>query len=46
MTMFKGLAQWTALVALNLRTLKQRRGSALSTIVGVACVVAVFVVLL
>jgi putative ABC transport system permease protein len=46
MTMLNGLAQWTALVALNLRTLSQRRGSALSTIVGVACVVAVFVVLL
>jgi putative ABC transport system permease protein len=46
MTMFNGLAQWIALVALNLRTLSQRRGSALSTIVGVACVVAVFVVLL
>jgi putative ABC transport system permease protein len=44
--MFNGLAQWIALVALNLRTLSQRRGSALSTIVGVACVVAVFVVLL
>ncbi|HEY4575803.1 MAG TPA: ABC transporter permease, partial [Thermoanaerobaculia bacterium] len=46
MTMFNGLAQWIALVGLNLRTLSQRRGSALSTIVGVACVVAVFVVLL
>ncbi len=34
------------IVALNLRTLGQRRGSALSTIVGVACVVAVFVVVL
>ena len=44
--MFNGLAQWIALVGLNLRTLSQRRGSALSTIVGVACVVAVFVVLL
>jgi putative ABC transport system permease protein len=46
MTMFNGLAQWIALVGLNLRTLSQRRGSALSTIVGVACVVAVFVTLL
>jgi putative ABC transport system permease protein len=45
MTM-RGLSQLTALVGVNLRTLGQRRGSALSTIVGVACVVAVFVTLL
>jgi putative ABC transport system permease protein len=46
MTMLKAIAQWAALVGLNLRTLGQRRGSALSTIIGVACVVAVFVALL
>jgi putative ABC transport system permease protein len=45
MTM-RGLSQLAALVAVNLRTLGQRRGSALSTIVGVACVVAVFVIVL
>ena len=42
----KGLSQLIALVGVNLRTLGQRRGSSLSTIVGVACVVAVFVVVL
>jgi putative ABC transport system permease protein len=45
MTM-RGLSQLFALIGVNLRTLGQRRGSALSTVVGVACVVAVFVVLL
>jgi putative ABC transport system permease protein len=45
MTM-RGLSQLIALVGVNLRTLGQRRGSALSTIVGVACVVAVFVIVL
>jgi putative ABC transport system permease protein len=45
MTM-RGLSQLLALVGVNLRTLGQRRGSALSTIVGVACVVAVFVIVL
>ncbi len=42
----RGISQLFALVGVNLRTLGQRRGSALSTIVGVACVVAVFVVVL
>ena len=42
----RGISQLAALVAVNLRTLGQRRGSALSTIVGVACVVAVFVIVL
>jgi len=45
MTM-RGISQLAALIGVNLRTLGQRRGSALSTIVGVACVVAVFVVVL
>jgi putative ABC transport system permease protein len=45
MTM-RGLSQLMALIGVNLRTLGQRRGSALSTIVGVACVVAVFVTVL
>ncbi|HEY3569266.1 MAG TPA: ABC transporter permease [Thermoanaerobaculia bacterium] len=42
----QGISQLAALIGVNLRTLGQRRGSALSTIVGVACVVAVFVVVL
>lgn len=42
----RGISQLIALIGVNLRTLGQRRGSALSTIVGVACVVAVFVVVL
>jgi putative ABC transport system permease protein len=46
MTMLRWLHQVAALIGLNLRTLGQRRGSALSTLVGVACVVAVFVALL
>jgi putative ABC transport system permease protein len=46
MTMLKWLSQVAALIALNVRTLGQRRGSALSTIVGVAGVVAVLVALL
>ncbi|HET9211706.1 MAG TPA: ABC transporter permease [Thermoanaerobaculia bacterium] len=45
MTM-RGISQLAALIGVNLRTLGQRRGSALSTVVGVACVVAVFVVVL
>ena len=44
--MLRWLHQVAALIGLNLRTLGQRRGSALSTLVGVACVVAVFVALL
>jgi putative ABC transport system permease protein len=46
MTMLRWFQQVAALIGLNLRTLGQRRGSALSTLVGVACVVAVFVALL
>jgi putative ABC transport system permease protein len=46
MTMLRWIQQVAALIGLNLRTLGQRRGSALSTLVGVACVVAVFVALL
>jgi putative ABC transport system permease protein len=46
MTMLKWFSQTAALIALNVRTLGQRRGSALSTVVGVAGVVAVFVALL
>jgi putative ABC transport system permease protein len=42
----RALSQLIALIGVNLRTLGQRRGSALSTVVGVACVVAVFVTLL
>lgn len=42
----RGISQLAALIGVNLRTLGQRRGSALSTVVGVACVVAVFVVVL
>jgi len=42
----RGISQLIALIGVNLRTLGQRRGSALSTVVGVACVVAVFVVVL
>jgi putative ABC transport system permease protein len=45
MTM-RELSQLAALVGVNLRTLGQRRGSALSTAVGVGCVVAVFVIVL
>jgi putative ABC transport system permease protein len=45
MTM-QGISQLAALIGVNLRTLGQRRGSALSTVVGVACVVAVFVIVL
>jgi putative ABC transport system permease protein len=46
MTMLNWISQVAALISLNLRTLGQRRGSALSTMVGVAGVVAVFVALL
>lgn len=42
----QGISQLAALIGVNLRTLGQRRGSALSTVVGVACVVAVFVIVL
>lgn len=44
--MLNWISQVAALISLNLRTLGQRRGSALSTMVGVAGVVAVFVALL
>ena len=44
--MLNWISQVVALIGLNLRTLSQRRGSSLSTVVGVAGVVAVFVALL
>jgi len=46
MRLFNWLAQIGAVTLLNLRTLGQRRGAALATVVGVAGVVGVFVAVL
>jgi putative ABC transport system permease protein len=46
MTMLQWFSQMLALASLNLRTVGQRRGSAVSTVVGIAGVVAVFIAVL